>query len=153
MILCLVLMNNAVAAELTGRVVGVTDGDTITLLAPGNVEEKIRLSGIDAPEKTQPYGQASKQNLSDLVYGKDVSVVFDKRDRYGRIVGKVIIAGRDACLNQVEAGLAWHFKRYQNEQPMEDRLAYIRAEEAARTSKVGLWGESEPVPPWEWRKR
>lgn len=141
------------ATELTGRVVGVTDGDTITVLAPGNTEERIRLAGIDAPEKNQPYGQASKQHLSDQVFDRQVVVDWAKRDQYGRIIGKVLVDGRDANLEQVKAGLAWHYKKYQNEQELDDRLAYGRAEVAAREARTGLWEEPAPVAPWEWRKR
>ncbi|MBK6742500.1 MAG: thermonuclease family protein [Hydrogenophilales bacterium] len=151
--LILVLPILSWAAELSGRVVGVTDGDTVTLLAAGNVQEKIRLSGIDAPEKGQPYGEASKQALSGLVYGKDVVVDWAKRDRYGRIVGKVLVDGRDACLDQARAGLAWHFKRYENEQSPEDRVSYAAAEVASRAARVGLWADPAPMAPWDWRKR
>lgn len=151
--LVVALIGAAHAAELSGRVVGIADGDTLTLLVPGNVQEKIRLSGIDAPEKGQPYGEASKQALSGLVFGKDVVVDWGKRDRYGRIVGKVMIDGRDACLDQVRAGLAWHFKRYENEQPPADRLSYAAAEAAARSAKAGLWVDPAPVAPWDWRKK
>lgn len=143
----------ACGAELPGRVVGVTDGDTITLLAPGNVQEKIRLSGIDAPEKGQPYGDAAKRNLSGLVIDKEVVVDWHKRDRYGRVVGVVRVDGRDVGLCQVKAGLAWHFKRYQNEQSLDDRLAYLHAEDAAREAGAGLWADPAPVTPWDWRRR
>lgn len=152
-LLIVVLAGSATAAELTGRVVGVTDGDTITVLVPGNVQEKIRLAGIDAPEKAQPFGSVSKQHLSDQVFDRQVVVDWAKRDRYGRIVGKVMVDGRDACIEQVRAGLAWHFKRYENEQTPEDRVSYAAAEEAARAAKSGLWVDPAPVAPWDWRKR
>lgn len=148
-----VLAFSAFAQELAGRVVGVTDGDTIKLLTPGNIEEKVRLAGIDAPEKAQPFGNVSKQHLSDQVFGKDVTVEWTKRDRYGRIVGKVEIDSRDACLEQVRAGLAWHYKKYQGEQSPEDQVAYAAAEDAARAGRVGLWSQSNPTQPWEWRRQ
>jgi endonuclease YncB( thermonuclease family) len=143
----------ALPAELQGRVVGVTDGDTITLLSPGNVQEKIRLSGIDAPEKGQPFGDASKRNLSDLVFDKEASVDWHKRDRYGRVVGVVRVDGRDVGLCQIKSGLAWHFRRYQNEQSLDDRLVYLHAEEVAREARVGLWADAAPMAPWDWRKK
>ena len=87
-----------------------------------------------------------------MVYGKQVSVDYNKQDRYGRTVGKVIIDGVDANLEQVKRGLAWFYKKYQNEQPLEDRLDYLHAQEAAEQSKVGLWKEQAPVPPWDFRK-
>lgn len=140
------------AAELGGRVVGVTDGDTITVLAGGNVQEKIRLAGIDAPEVGQPFGQASKRNLSDQLHGRQVVVEWVKRDRYGRIVGKVLVNGNDACLGQIKSGLAWHYKKYEDEQSPAERTAYALAEDAAKAAKTGLWSEAAAVPPWEWRK-
>ena len=140
------------AATLSGRVVGVADGDTITILDSSNTQYKIRLAGIDAPEKKQPFGNVAKKSLSDMVYGKQVSVDYNKQDRYGRTVGKVIVDGVDANLEQVKRGLAWFYKKYQNEQPLEDRLDYLHAQEAAEQSKVGLWTEPNPTPPWDFRK-
>ena len=87
-----------------------------------------------------------------MVYGKQVSVDYIKQDRYGRTVGKVIIDGVDANLEQVKRGLAWFYKKYQNEQPLEDRLDYLHAQEAAEQSKVGLWIEPTPTAPWDFRK-
>ena len=103
----------------------------------------MRLSGIDAPEKRQAFGQVSKQHLSDLAYDKTVSVVFHKRDRYKRILGKVLVNGADTGLNQIQSGLAWHYKRYEREQSSEDRVAYARAEETARAERRGLWRDPE----------
>jgi endonuclease YncB( thermonuclease family) len=140
------------AATISGKVVGVADGDTITVLDNSNTQYKIRLAGIDAPEKKQPFGNVSKQSLSDLVYGKQVSVDYNKQDRYGRTVGKVIIDGVDVNLEQVKRGLAWFYKKYQNEQPLEDRLDYLHAQESAEKTKVGLWIDSEPIAPWDFRK-
>ena len=140
------------AATLTGKVVGVADGDTITVLDSSNTQYKIRLAGIDAPEKKQAFGNVSKQSLSDLVYGKQVDVDWEKQDRYGRTVGKVFVNGTNANLVQVKRGLAWYYKKYQNELILDDRLDYLHAQEAAESSKVGLWADSEPTPPWDFRK-
>ena len=142
----------ASAETLTGRVVAVTDGDTITVLDAANVQHKVRLAGIDAPEKNQPHGQAAKQSLSDQVFDRHVSVETGKLDRYGREIGKVLIGGVDANLEQIKRGLAWHYKRYQNEQPLDDRLAYTKAEEVAHGEGRGLWADQEPIPPWDWRR-
>lgn len=95
---------------LEGRVVGVADGDTITVLGAGNRQTRVRLQGIDAPESRQAFGQASKRNLSDLVFDKQVVVEYEKTDSYGRTLGKVVAFGRDVNLEQVRAGLAWHYK-------------------------------------------
>ncbi len=102
--------------SLTGKVVKITDGDTLYVLDANYKEHKIRLSGIDAPERKQAYGLASRKHLVSIVAGKQVTVEYQERDRYGRIVGKVLLDGIDACLEQVKAGFAWHFKKYQNEQ-------------------------------------
>jgi endonuclease YncB( thermonuclease family) len=149
----LVLLAGAAHADtLTGRVVGVVDGDTLTLLDETNTQHKIRLSGIDSPEKGQPFGQVCKQSLSDLAYGRTVAVEANKRDRYGRVIGKVLVDGQDANLEQVRRGCGWHYKKYMNEQPLDDRLAYNAAEESARAGEVGLWADRDPVAPWDWRK-
>lgn len=140
------------ADTLTGRVVGISDGDTLTLLDATNTQHKIRLSGIDSPEKSQPFGQVCKQNLSDLAYGRVVAVETSKLDRYGRAIGKVLVSGQDVNLEQVLRGCGWHYKKYQNEQRLDDRLSYDRAEASARAGRVGLWADVEPLPPWDWRK-
>lgn len=141
------------ADTLHGRVVRVLDGDTVSVLDASNTEHRIRLMGIDAPEKKQPFGNKSKQSLSDLVYEKQVVVEYSKQDRYGRTVGKVIVNGRDANLEQVNLGMAWHYKKYQKEQPVDDRSKYARSEEQAKAEKRGLWIDPEPTPPWAWRKQ
>jgi endonuclease YncB( thermonuclease family) len=140
------------ADTITGRVVGVADGDTITVLDAGRQQHKIRLEGIDAPEKAQAFGQRSKQSLSDLVYGQAVVVDTHKTDRYGRHVGKVLLNGGDVNLEQVSRGLAWHYKAYAREQTDDDQVNYAAAEEGARNARRGLWRDSAPTPPWEWRK-
>lgn len=140
------------ADTLRGRVVGIADGDTLTLLDATNTQHKIRLAGIDSPEKGQPFGQVCKQSLSDLAYDRVVEVESSKLDRYGRVIGKVLVDGQDANLEQVRRGCGWHYKKYQNEQSLNDRLTYNAAEESARAGKLGLWADHEPVPPWDWRK-
>ena len=148
---CLLVAQLSFAAELTGLVVGVSDGDTITVLVD-KTPYKIRLAGIDAPESRQAFGQASKQHLSALVYKKPVTVLWDKKDRYGRTLGKVLIDGTDACLEQVKAGLAWHYKRYASEQPAQDRADYAAAEDKAKGERIGLWSDAQPPAPWDWRR-
>jgi endonuclease YncB( thermonuclease family) len=140
------------AATIEGRVVGVADGDTITVLDSTNTQHKIRLSGIDAPEKSQPFGNLSKESLSGLVFDKTVTVETDKRDKYKRNVGKVLVDGADANLEQIKRGMAWHYKKYAREQPAADRKAYSDAEDAAKAVRRGLWADTEHVPPWEFRQ-
>jgi endonuclease YncB( thermonuclease family) len=139
------------AQNIAGKVVGVADGDTITVLDCDRVQHKIRLAGIDAPEKKQPFGQRSKQFLSDLVFGKLVEVETEKRDQYRRQIGKVYVDGRDANLVMVAACLAWHYKESASEQSASDRLLYASAEDDARQMRRGLWGEPNATPPWDWR--
>lgn len=136
---------------LVGTVVGVTDGDTITVLDDQKTQHKIRLAGIDAPEKSQPFGQQSKEYLSSLVFDHRVTVETGKQDRYRRTVGKVIIDGRDANLAQVVAGMAWHYKKYEGEQSPSDRLLYADAEREAREVRRGLWQSGFAIQPWVWR--
>jgi len=143
---------NAWAGTITGKVIAVTDGDTIKVLEAQNIQYKVRLAGIDAPESKQAYGTRSKTSLSDLVFGKTVTVEFSKHDRYGRVVGKVLYEKADIDLQQVEVGLAWHYKQYAREQSTSDRQLYAAAEDRARAAHLGLWHEPNPVPPWEWRR-
>lgn len=128
-------------------------GDTVTVLDDAKRQHKIRLSGIDAPEKNQAFGQRSKESLSDLVFAKTVDVETDKVDRYGRRVGKIWVNGIDANLEQIKRGMAWHYKQYAREQSKEDQREYAEAEDEAREAKRGLWKDVEPVAPWEFRRR
>ena len=154
------------AKTLQGKVVKVVDGDTITMLDGRGFRYRIRLAGIDAPEKGQPYGKESTKNLKWHVYGKEITVEHSKYDRYGRIVGKVLIDSNrdmfclmvncirkvDVGLEQINAGTAWHYKRYKNKQSKEDRTLYSTTERGARKKQLGLWSDKKPTPPWEWRK-
>ncbi|MCE9554771.1 MAG: thermonuclease family protein [Planctomycetes bacterium] len=134
------------AAELVGKVVSIADGDTLTVLDFDNVQHKIRLHGIDAPERGQAFSKRSKEALGALVQDKQVTVNVVDRDRYGRDVGTVTVEGVNVNLKLVENGWAWHFVRYA---PNDKALA--DAETAARAAHRGLWFDKAPVPPWEWR--
>lgn len=150
--LALLVFQSVAADTMHGRVVGIADGDTLTVLDQDRAAHKVRLSGIDAPEKSQPFGSRSKQSLSELAYGRTVSVEWQKRDRYRRVVGKVIEGRRDVNLEQVRLGLAWWYRKYQSEQTIQDRDRYNQTEAEARTAGRGLWEDSKPIPPWEWRR-
>lgn len=129
-------------------VVGIADGDTLTARcgAPGEYQQlKIRLAEIDAPEKTQPFGQRSKQSLSDLCFETQATITPQTIDRYGRTVARVECQGKDASLEQVRAGMAWAYTKYLTD------LAVFDAELVARRARVGLWRDAEPVMPWEFR--
>jgi endonuclease YncB( thermonuclease family) len=157
------LLGTTHADTLTGRVVNVADGDTVTILDADHQQHRVRLQGIDAPEKAQPFGQRSKQSLSTLVFGNDVEVRWNKRDRYQRILGKVMVAdpncrtshcpkALDAGHAQITVGLAWWYRKYADEQSPEDRGAYEFSEQEARAKRAGLWADGQPIPPWDWRK-
>ena len=149
--LCLVLQVQA--DTLLGKVINMADSDSITVLDDTNTQHKIRLAGIDAPEKRQAFGNVSKQSLADMVAGQSVAVEWVKVDRYGRKVGKVLLAGLDCNLVQVKRGLAWRYKQYQREQSPTDQQSYAEAEIEARAAKLGLWREADPVPPWDFRHK
>ena len=153
LIFTLFLLNFVHAKTLEGLVVGVADGDTITVLDQQKNTYKIRLQGIDAPEKKQAFGEKSKQSLHDLVHSKQVRIEYDKEDKYGRIVGKVTLGDLDICLQQLSLGLAWHYKKYQNEQPASDQTVYSDTELKSKSLKLGLWADNAPMPPWEFRKK
>lgn len=143
----------ASANIIHGRVVGVSDGDSVTVIDAKKTQFKIRLAGIDAPEKAQAYGQKAKESLSDLVFGKQVDVEWSKQDRYGRTVGKIMLGGVDINLEQIKRGMAWHYKQYQNEQSEEDRVTYSKFENIARDKKMGLWRDLFPIEPAIFRQK
>ena len=126
-------------------VIGVSDGDTLTLLSADKKQTKIRLDSIDAPEKKQPFGNVAKKALSDKVYKKQVIVESSKIDKYGRTVGTVWVDGLLVNLEMVKTGIAWVYRKYATNQ------AYYSAEEIAKNNKIGLWSQPNPVPPWEFR--
>ena len=170
LIICIVSLffySPALADTIQGKVVKVADGDTVTIIDDSGKKHRVRLAGIDAPEKDQSYGDVSTQSLVELVSGKAITIEYEKRDRYERIVGKLLVnpPGEvfcmaldcvkkiDAGLEQIKAGLAWHYKYYQMEQSEEDRRHYSEAELEARRKQVGLWKDKEPVAPWKWRRK
>lgn len=134
-----------------GRVVRVIDGDTFELLAAQNVPLRVRVAGIDAPEKSQPYSRASREALAALVAGRPVRVDGYKKDPWGRLVGQVFRDDVDIGLTLISQGLAWHFKRYAGEQSPLVRVAYASAENEARHARIGLWSGPDPIAPWEFR--
>lgn len=135
-----------------GRIVGVLDGDTVDLLTDDLVQQRIRLRGIDAPEKRQAFGNRSKQALSTLVFGRQVTVAHSKVDRYGRWVGRITVNGVDVSRAMVAQGMAWHYAFYEREQPVDERVGDAEAEQAARMERRGLWADREPVAPWDFRR-
>ena len=142
--------------SLTGRVVSVADGDTVTVLVD-RIQHKIRLDSIDCPERGQPFGTRARQFTSGAVFGKPVTVRVTDKDRYGRYVGRVIYQGKDEkgkpvsldlSVDLVRVGLAWWYREYA---PKDKQLAKLETE--AREAKRGLWSDPHAVAPWEWRHR
>lgn len=156
LLLCLAaavaLLSPAFAETLLGRCVGVADGDTCTLLlsddAGGKRTEKIRFHAIDAPESHQAYGKAAKKFVSGLIYGKDIRVEAQTRDKYGRLIGKIYVGDTFVNLEVVKAGYAWWFRQYGA-----GETAIAEAEEAARAARRGLWQDKAPVAPWDFRHK
>ncbi|AXK40011.1 thermonuclease family protein [Crenobacter cavernae] len=139
--------------EVSGVVVGVADGDTITVLDAAQTQHKIRFAFVDAPEQAQPWGQRAKQALSDRVYRRAVRVEIVDTDRYGREVGRVWLDDTDVNLAQLAEGYAWHYVYYaKKRQDSGDFAGYERAQDAARAGHVGLWADSNPTPPWDFRR-
>jgi endonuclease YncB( thermonuclease family) len=151
-LLLAVFVHGAAAATLPGRVVGVSDGDTVTVLDAGNHRLRIRLSGIDAPEKRQAFGAYARQSLSRQLFGQQVVVEWSRTDRYGRIVGRIEVGGVDASLEQLREGSAWVYRQYLRELPIDDRKLYLEAERLAKGERRGLWRDGKPEPPWQWRR-
>ena len=133
------------AQEIRGKVVGVTDGDTITVLQD-KTPVKVRLNGIDAPEQGQPFGERAKQFASALCFGDEVTVKTSGADKYGRTLGDVVLVdGRILNQELVKAGMAWHYKEYSKDETL------AKLEKEAREKRVGLWSDPHAVAPWEWR--
>ena len=143
---------SATAVEWVGTIVGIADGDTLTLLDGGKATHRIRIDGIDAPERTQPYGQRARQSLADLAHGRSARAECLKSDRYGRAVCRVLVDGVDVGLEQVRRGLAWHYTKYAHEQSPQARVDYAQAEQQARAARAGLWTFTAPTPPWDYRR-
>lgn len=141
-----------VAETLEGLVVRVADGDTLDVLDAGHHTLRVRLLGIDAPEGGQAYGKVARQVLKDRVIQRHVTVRVQDRDRYGRLVGKVLLEGADLNLELVKEGMAWHYAHYAKDQFPGDAATYATAQREARAAHRGLWSQPDPEAPWEWRR-
>ena len=146
-----ILAGPLLAAEYAGRVVAISDGDTMTLLVPDGARFKqvrVRLAEIDTPESRQPYGNRARQALSDLAFNQQARVVVQDTDRFGRTVGRVYVGDVDVNAEMVKQGAAWVYRQYLKDQSL------LTLEQQAKAAKRGLWGlpETERGPPWDWRK-
>ena len=132
---------------LTGKVVGITDGDTVTVYTGQGKPIKLRLEGIDAPESKQDFGDASKRHLSGLVFSKNVVIHATGKDRYGRTLGVLYVSDKNVNAMMIRDGFAWHYKQYSSDTELAD------AEQSARAARRGLWAMANPVAPWEFRRK
>lgn len=133
------------AAQQQVKVIGITDGDTLTVLTPEKKQIKVRLDGVDAPESKQPYGSASKKWLSDRLFGKTVKFKEVGKDRYGRTLGRIWLDGKRGNYEIVQAGMAWWYRKYSSDPVLK------QCEWEARQAKRGIWSQPGPVAPWDWR--
>ena len=148
-VLILTMANTAAATDLAGKVIAVHDGDTLTLLPANKQQVKVRLGEIDTPELAQPYGSKAKVALSDLVFGREVRVVVQDIDRYGRTVGRVYVGAIDVNAELVKQGAAWVYRQYLHDQSL------LPLEAQAQAAKAGLWAlqPDQRIPPWDWRRQ
>lgn len=137
--------NLAQGAEFTAKVIAVLDGDTV-LIKRANGLKKVRMAGIDAPEKAQLFGETAKRSLAEMVLGKQVKVASEAVDQYGRMVARISVDSLNVNAEQIRRGMAWENSRFHN-----DRVLLALQEEARREPR-GLWAQADPMPPWEWRK-
>ena len=149
----MVLFSPQIFADVNGVISRVIDADTVVLKSDQGINYKIRLLGIDAPEINQVYGKEATRYLSNKVLGKNLKVLGKNKDRYHRLLGKLILNGNDINLDLVKNGMAWHYKFYKKSQEKKDQLLYSNAEIYAKVNKLGLWAEKLPVPPWQWREK
>jgi endonuclease YncB( thermonuclease family) len=129
-----------------GKVIKIQDGDTFTMIFDNGFEVKVRLNGIDSPEKKQPFSNIAKQTLAAMVFQKDVRVFYTSKDRYGRVLGDVFVDDINVNHEMLRKGMAWHFVKYS------DDATLAKLEREARINKVGLWVDSNPIAPWDFRR-
>ena len=143
----LFLLLLSASTSFTGKVVKITDGDTIVVLIEGNQQVKIRLEGIDCPESNQDFGNRAKQTVSDLCFRKNVVIQKSGEDRYGRTLGFVFVGDVNVNKELLRLGLAWHYKQYNKDEE------FAKLEQEARKKKIGLWSQPNPVAPWDFRRK
>jgi len=144
--LLLLFTLSAQAETLEGKVIKIADGDTLTLLTSSNQQVKVRLAGIDTPERKQPFGNRAKQALSNLAFQKQALVEVETTDRYGRTVGAVFVGSQNLNAESVRQGMAWVYRKYNKD------MAFYELESRAKKERLGLWLQENPIPPWEWRR-
>lgn len=133
--------------SIEGKVVGISDGDTFSIVFDNGFKIKVRLNGIDCPERKQPFSKRAKTALSDMIFEKIVKVDYEKKDRYGRVLGWVYVEDLDVNAEMIKRGMAWHFKKYSSDKKLAEY------ENIARKNKIGLWVDANPIAPWDYRKK
>jgi len=158
-IIILFLLSTYTYADFNAEVLRIIDGDTVVVVDSDGQKLRIRLLGIDTPEKNQRFGYESSAYLKKILNKQSVTIISspDKNKPYTlgyykRIIGKIFLNGRDINLEMIQKGMAWHFKKYKKSQPIKDRYSYNKAEVNARKKNIGLWKNENPLPPWKWRK-
>lgn len=146
LLLCLIISLSITSKTLTGKIVRVSDGDTVVLLDSNNKQHRIRLDGIDCPEKGQPYGKVATDFVKDLIAGKYVKVEWTQMDQYNRILGFVYIGDTNVNKELLKAGLAWHYKFFN------DDTELANLEKIAKQKKLNIWSQKNPIEPYQWRK-
>jgi len=147
LLLFLLLLLSPGDEKIVGKIIGVTDGDTVVLLTPDKTQIKVRLDAIDCPESHQAFGQRAKKFTSDFCFGKEAVLISHGKDRYGRTLGLIIIGKDTLNYELLKAGYAWHYKQYNKEK----RLSEMELQ--ARSKKLGLWVDKEPIEPWMFRRK
>jgi endonuclease YncB( thermonuclease family) len=147
LLIYLLFIVNIYANQIKGKVIHISDGDTIHILTTEKEKYKIRLNDIDAPESKQAFGNKSKENLKKYIYNKNVTIVYNTKDKYGRILGTVYLNNHDINLQQVKDGFAWVYKKYSK------NIIYYKAEIDAQNKRKGLWQDKNPIEPWIYRKK
>ncbi|REC39804.1 nuclease [Chryseobacterium sp. 5_R23647] len=146
MCIFLLFFSNIVFAQISGKVIGIKDGDTVVILLEGNIQKTLRVAEVDNPENSQPFGKNAKQFTSDQIFGKQINFIETDTDRYGRTIAKIYYDNKYLSAEIIKSGFGWWYYHYSNDK----NLKMLEAE--ASKNKIGLWSDPNSIPPWEWRK-
>ena len=142
----LLFFSNIVFAQISGKVIGIKDGDTVVILLEGNIQKTLRVAEVDCPENSQPFGKNAKQFTSDQIFGKQINFIETDIDRYGRTIAKIYYDNKYLSAEIIKAGFGWWYYHYSNDKNLK------MLEDKASKNKIGLWSDPNSIPPWEWRK-
>ena len=142
----LLFFSNIVFAQISGKVIGIKDGDTVVILLEGNIQKTLRVAEVDSPENSQPFGKNAKQFTSDQIFGKQINFIETDTDRYGRTIAKIYYDNKYLSAEIIKSGFGWWYYHYSNDKNLE------MLEDEASKNKIGLWSDPNSIPPWEWRK-